>query len=199
MPKNNGTKPSSQRKLTFDDSQGQSNFTKYDETIRKQVGPPISSRSKRRDYQSAESYVSPQKKRIKETVAQNVVTPDNVEAKKVAATVCQSNGSDYVPSYIHKNVEYVRKGQIVNVSPIKSKVLQWIEDNCEIPNDFEQNRKFGPLSGSSYADRAITAYRLGFLKLIEGSDHGIDMKNDRVICTACADLGHIAETCPTLL
>jgi hypothetical protein len=194
MPRNNTTKPSSQRKLTFNDSSGQSNVTKQDER-HKHAGPPISvTSSKRRDHQSAESYASPQKKR-KATDTQNIVTPDNVEMKKVAS---QSNVTDYIPSYIHKNVEYVRKGQIVKLSSIQSKVLHWIEDNFEIPNDFEQNRKYGPLSGSSYVDRVITAYRLGSLKRIEGSDHD-EIKNDGVICTVCADFGHIANTCPALL
>ena len=199
---NNTAKPSSQRKLAFDDPQRQPNVTKQDETVQprnlKRTNPPASLPStKRPDHQSAESYSSPQKKRIKATATQNIVTPDNGETKKVASR--QSNDSEYIPTYIHKNVEYVRKGQIVKLSPIQSKVLQWIEDNYEIPHDFEQNRKYGPLSGSSYIDRVITAYRLGSLKRIEGSDLDSERNNVRVICTVCANFGHIGDTCPTLL
>jgi uncharacterized protein (UPF0333 family) len=196
--KNSATKPSSQRKLTFNDSQDRSNISKQD-VSHIDDGPTVSvTKSKRRSQQNVESYTSPQKKRITETTtAQNVVTPDFGETKK--GTIQQSDDSNYTPSYIHKNVEYVGRSQIVKLSPIQSKVLRWIEDNCEIPSDFEQNRKFGPLSGSSYADRVITAYRLGSLKRMEGSDHDDERNHDKAICTVCAELGHIADACPTLL
>lgn len=205
MPKRNAAKSSSQRKLNFDDSVGNTNVVEQDEEevprSHKRAGAPISLQSaKRRDPQNTESYTSPHKKAFREAATLSVVTPDNLETATKLKSL-QTKNSDYIPSYIHKNVEYVRKGQIMKLSPIQSKLLSWIDDHYEIPNDFEQNRKFGPLSGSSYVDRVITAYRLGSLKRIEGSDHDdrTTHMNHSVICTVCADLGHVADACPTLL
>ena len=203
MPKKSTSKLSSQRKLNFDDSVGQSNITKQDEDVKprsqKRAGPTMSfSSTKSCDQQNIERYASPQKKLKTGADTVNVVTPDVLETTKRAVSL-QTHSSNYIPSYIHKNVEYVRKGHILKVSPIQSKVLQWINDNYEIPDDFEQNRKFGPLSGSSYVDRVMTAYRLGTLQRNEVSDEDDKTRKDITICTMCADLGHIADTCPTLL
>ena len=204
MPKT--TKSSSQRKLNFDDAGGNS-IAKQVERVQqrgqKRASPPLD------DHQNTESYISPKKKQNTGTVTaiHNVVTPESLEtAKKV--TLLQTKSGEYIPEYIHKNVDYIRKVKVLKLSPIQSRVLQWIHDNFDVPNDFEQNRKYGPLSGSSYPDRVITAYRLGSLERIKRTD-GVDVDDDNddkigsskhsVICTVCADLGHIADACPTLL
>ena len=206
MPKKNTAKSSSQRKLNFDDSIGLSNAVKRDEGVQprsqKRAGAPkFLPSAKRRDHESTDSYMSPQKKVVTEATAASVVTPDNFETT-TKIKMLQTKSDDYIPSYIHKNVEYVRKGQIMKLSPTQSKVLRWIGDHCEIPKDFEQNRKYGPLSGSSYADRVITAYRLGLLKkCIADSDHDDKTRHihPSMICTVCADLEHVADACPTLM
>lgn len=206
MPKRNAAKSSSQRKLNFDDSVANTNVVEQDEDVvprsHKRAGASISLHSaKRRDPQNTESYKSPLKKPFREAASLSVVTPDNLETATKFKSLQTKKSSDYIPSYIHKNVEYVRKGQIMKLSSIQSKLLLWIDDHYEIPNDFEQNRKFGPLSGSSYVDRVITAYRLGSLKRKEVSNHDdrTTHMNHSVICTVCADLGHVADACPTLL
>jgi hypothetical protein len=195
------TKSSSQRKLNFGDDGGNS-IAKQAERVQqrrqKRTSPPD-------DHQNTESYISPKKKLNTGTVTatHNVVTPDSLETTK-KVTLLQTKSGEYIPEYIHKNVDYVRKGEVLKLSPIQSRVLQWIHDNFDVPNDFEQNRKYGPLSGSSYPDRVITAYRLGSLERIkrtddDDNDDKIGSKKHSVICTVCADLGHIADACPTLL
>ena len=201
MPRS--TKSSSQRKLNFDDAGGDSIATQAErvqQRRQKRASPPD-------DHPNTESYISPQKKLNTgtETATQNVVTPDYSETTK-KVTLLQTKSGEYIPEYIHKNVDYIRKGNVLKLSPIQSRVLQWIHDNFDVPNDFEQNRKYGPLSGSSYPDRVITAYRLGSLERIKRTDDVDDDNDDKigsskhsVICTVCADLGHIADACPTLL
>lgn len=140
--------------------------------------------------QSIESFLSPKKKRATEVVSSTIVTPaDGDFSPKFSKT--DNDKEVYVPSYIHKNVEYISMAKMSNLSPVQTRVLEWISEQYELPKDLEQNRKYGPLSGSSYADRVISAYRLGSLKR---ANDGISE-----ICTACANLGHDRDNCSTLL
>jgi hypothetical protein len=204
------SKESIQRKLNFDVPEENSDFCKKEQLPQVQQSisknaDAISGRKRpsnacttstsspvnRHNPQSIDSYLSPQKKSAPETTSVNVVTPAEVDfSPKVLP---KGNDADnYVPTYIYNNVEYVRKGQLTNLSPLHAKLLEWIAEHYEIPKDLERNRKYGPLSGSSYSDRVITAYRLGSLEKIDNDD-------TTIICTGCANLGHDRDNCPTLV
>lgn len=106
--------------------------------------------------------------------------------------------SKYVPKYVHKNVEYLRKGE-AKLKQNTIKVYQWICQHYVIPKDFEQKRLYGPLSGISYEERVIQAYSLGKLERIHVDDGDDDASPESGICTACAEEGHQRDDCPTLL
>jgi hypothetical protein len=137
-----------------------------------------------------DSFVSPKKQSRSTPTA--VVTP--AEEPKRSGSL---KDASYIPTYIHRNVDYVSRNEATgSLSPIKAKIIQWILDHYNVPNDLEQNRAFGPLSGSSYEDRMIAAYSVG--KLVRRST--VDGQSDSaMICTACAETGHLRDKCPTLV
>ena len=124
---------------------------------------------------------SPEAKRVRVVVP--AVTPEQRAVEQL---------SKYVPKYVHKNVEYLHKGE-AKLPPNTIKVYQWICRHFTIPQDFEQKRFYGPLSGINYEERVIRAYSLGKL---ERNNDGF---SDTVICTVCAEEGHQRDDCPTLL
>lgn len=101
--------------------------------------------------------------------------------------------SKYVPTYIHKNVEYCREGT-ASLPSKTIQIFQWICDRYEVPADFEQQRSFGPLSGTSYEQRVIAEYKLGKLDRKEDAPD-----NETLICSGCAQTGHIRDDCPSLI
>lgn len=103
-----------------------------------------------------------------------IVTPE--EKKK----------DEYVPKYLHKNVEYQRAAT-KDLPERTRKAFAVLVRYCELPEDLEQSRRYGPLSGSSYEERALAAYGLGYL------DTDVD------ICTACGSEGHRKSSCPELV
>jgi hypothetical protein len=113
-----------------------------------------------------------------------VVTP--LDERKAAAVF------EWIPKYIHENVDYLSKGQ-AKLSPSTMQVFQWVEQRFGIPKDLEQNRSYGPLSGTSYEERVIRAHALGKLTAKDPADA------DVAICTSCATVGHMREDCPDLL
>ena len=127
--------------------------------------------------------------------------------------------SKHVPIYIHKNLEYQRKGQ-ATLSDVTETVYRWIEQHYEIPDDFENNiHKYGPISGTCYEERVIKSYDMGLLqpKMVSGGggiDYDYDDDDDdggggggvsgRVdiltgICSECACTGHKRIDCPQLI
>jgi len=98
---------------------------------------------------------------------------------------------EYVPTYIHKNVEYQRKGETKDEMQVAA--FKLVEKHFDIPDDFENNRKYGPLSGVSFEERAISAYSLGLLE--PKTEDSANVK----ICSACAQEGHKRSACPQLL
>lgn len=129
-----------------------------------------------------EAFLSSPKAKKKKTA---VVTPLN--ERKVAAAE-----SEYVPKYVHKNLDYRRKGQ-AKLSPTTLQVFQLVEEHFDIPKDIEQNRSYGPLSGTSYEERVIRTYTLGKLTSKDPADANV------TICTSCATVGHKRDDCPDLL
>jgi hypothetical protein len=134
------------------------------------------------------SFLSPAKDR-KSGAA--VVTPGDEAKRKSEA----DDKEQYVPTYIYTNVGYSRRGEAEHLlTEGQRKAFAWIVQHCAIPRDMEQNRAHGPLSGSCYEERVLTAYRLG--KLPRRDD---DRIAETVICTSCGELGHSRDGCPTLV
>lgn len=158
---------------------------------------------------------TPQKKRNQRSnffspQGKPVVTPDKIEgddddevqivsppAKKTRLSAQYSHpkdekkeeGGEYVPTYIDKNLSYKRKG-VASLPFTVEKTYQLVIDHYHIPKDFEHNRSYGPLSGTSYEERVIGAYRLS---LLEPQDQSVE------ICSNCATLGHLRNDCPELI
>jgi hypothetical protein len=131
-----------------------------------------------------QSFLSPEKKsKISETVP--FVTPAKTSPQEDTAT------TEYVPTYIHKKIDYKRKGQ-GKIDDITQKSFDLVGEHFILPKDLETNRKYGPISGCTFEQHAIRAYSLGMLKA----------KNPSVvveICTACATSGHKRDECPKLI
>jgi hypothetical protein len=132
---------------------------------------------------------SPGAKKKKTAVVTPLAVETPLDERKAAAAAAES---EYVPKYIHKNVDYRRKGQ-AKLSPSTLQVFQLVEEHFDIPKDIEQNRSYGPLSGTSYEERVIRAYTLGKLTPKDSADADI------AICTSCATVGHTRDDCPDLL
>ena len=54
-------------------------------------------------------------------------------------------------------------GALPSMSLVFEEAAGWIEAHCAIPSDFERPTRFGPLSGSTYAERIVQAFSLGLL------------------------------------
>lgn len=116
------------------------------------------------------------------------VTPEEPPAKRT-----RIDKEEYVPSYIHKNVEYKRKGK-ADLSDETFKTYELVEKHFHIPDDLETNRKYGPLSGTSFEERVISAYSLNLL-----DPKTADSSKDVQICSVCAVEGHKRAACPQLI
>lgn len=103
-----------------------------------------------------------------------------------------TNEEVYVPQYIHKNLEYLRRGQ-ATLSTSKQSAFSLVAQHFYLPEDLETNRKYGSLSGSCMEERAITAYSMGELEVKNPESDGIE------ICTACGTEGHFRKRCPHLI
>lgn len=145
------------------------------ERKRSDVAFPVAKRHKKSTANASSVQSTPAPEPQNQTA---VVTPADVKTKDL-----------YVPKYIHRNVEYSRQG-IAKLSLTTQRAFEWIKANVNLPEDLEQNRIYGPLSGTSYEERAIRAYRLGLIKARSGSDR---------LCTACANVGHSSSECPELV
>ena len=116
-----------------------------------------------------------------------------VDAKAAVSTTEEP----YVPTYIHKNVGYARFGTALDrLSDGQKLAFAFVVDKFEIPADFETNRKYGPLSGTSYEERVLAAYATNGLAPSKDVDPDVIRKG---ICTFCGELGHKKKLCPELL
>jgi len=175
---------------------------------------------------AATAVTTPNRKRASKKRAKRIddflsSPPSSQKAKGVAAVVTPAQGqtereqqrddegeeerkaalSKFVPTYIHKNVGYVvrSKASAASSSTVQGKVFDWICQNYEVPVDFEQQRRYGPLSGSSYEGRVIQEYALKKLeRKKDKTNNGADAKMP-MICTCCATVGHTRNNCPTLI
>ena len=152
------------------------------------------------DSVSASIFETPQKKRRTNDGDDNqskakaivVVTPEKEEEEvKPTTKKTSSSSSLYIPTYIHKNLGYQRKGE-ASLSPTRIQAFELLERYFIIPFDFEQNHRYGPLSGTCFEERVISAYNLSLLK-------PKDERVETIICSQCATLGHKRNDCPDLI
>jgi hypothetical protein len=191
-PSKRGVKRANAQRRLFDDN---------DDKKTKEVGSTVPTTASSTDPVSI--LETPQKKRrldggsiqtfFSSKKAKAVVTPDKQdlldtpvkqkEEKKEAA---------YVPTHIHKNLSYLRRGQ-ASLSETSRKTFELVEAHFIIPRDLEQNGSFGPLSGTCFEERAIRAYNLSLLEPKEKGHAAVE------ICSNCATLGHKRNDCPDLI
>jgi hypothetical protein len=148
--------------------------------------PPQSERNARKRGTTDPSFQSPAPKLAKKSRVA-AVTPEDEEQAEIRKL------SKHVPKYLHKNVEYSRKGE-AKISAPTIKAFKWICERYVIPNDFEQKREYGPLSGTTYEERVIDAYSVDKLERKESAPD-----EETRVCTVCADVGHKRDDCPTLI
>lgn len=206
MPRPSKTsKPSAKRRLDFDDNDIKNNniHKVQDEqneddgvvTPSHVEGTPV--KKKRR----MESYFSPVASRKNKSA---VVTPEKLDTRasvKKDKTKKEEADDAYVPVYIHKNLNYQRRGQ-ASISKELKQTFVLVKEHFEIPRDFESNKMYGPLSGTCFEERVVEAYNHGLLQSkTRGDDDGDDSGNKTVveICSHCATTGHKREGCPELV
>jgi hypothetical protein len=122
----------------------------------------------------------------------NIVTPDKEEGDTGTEAKIAEQKEEYVPTHIHKNLSYQRRGKASLTDEVQQ-TFDLVETHFTIPIDFEQNHKYGPISGSCYEERAIQAYNLSLLKPIKQENTSVE------ICSECAILGHKRMDCPKLI
>lgn len=98
----------------------------------------------------------------------------------------------FIPEYIHKNVGYsARSDTSLSSLPIPHrKAFHLVTEHYVIPENFEQDHRYGPKSGSTYEGRVLGAYQGGMLEA-----KGAEVK----ICLLCGAEGHKKKACPLAL
>lgn len=154
------------------------------------------STKKRIEFQDdADPPASPPKKRERRTAPSTLTSPAASKRRAAAVTPGTPQEQDrkalskYVPTYIHKNLEYSRQGE-ASLPEETLKAFRLVAAAYDIPDDLEQRRSFGPLSGSTYEERVLQAYMLDKLEPKESPVK---------VCTSCATIGHKRMDCPTLV
>ena len=94
----------------------------------------------------------------------------------------------HVPVFLHRHLDYLREGEKKLSGPVKQ-AYAFIKARCEIPENFEGDQKFGPLSGICFEERVISAYRLKMLEMKKGLEY-------ISVCTMCGSRGHDKYSCP---
>mmetsp|Transcript_2158 Transcript_2158/g.6258 ORF Transcript_2158/g.6258 Transcript_2158/m.6258 type:complete len:215 (+) Transcript_2158:118-762(+) len=117
--------------------------------------------------------------------------------KLEAKATTTADEEPYVPTYIHKNVGYARFGTATDrLTDGQKLAFNFVVEQYNIPSDFETNRKYGPLSGTSYEERVLAAYATNGLDPSEEADPTLIHKG---ICTFCGIIGHKKKLCPDLI
>ncbi|KAL7515806.1 hypothetical protein ACHAWX_000882 [Stephanocyclus meneghinianus] len=98
----------------------------------------------------------------------------------------------YKPTHMHTNVTYRRRGELA-LDQRTLKAYRFVRDHFLIPSTFENDYKFGPLSGSCFEERVIRAYSLGQLAPRKTTASSL------LVCTYCGEEGHKKESCADLL
>ncbi|KAI9916180.1 hypothetical protein PsorP6_016892 [Peronosclerospora sorghi] len=120
-----------------------------------------------------------------------------VEQKNVLRDDGEAVGRDedesprHIPTFVYETVKYKHKGESRAVSKELTRVVEYINSVYVVPQEFEQDAKFGCYSGLTYEKRVARAYTLGQLSCkIKGKDA------PKPICLTCARVGHTYKQCP---
>jgi hypothetical protein len=220
MPrKSSSSSPSAKRRLNFEEETDDKHLKRNQrDNDHGNVVPPAESSSASQSTSTShlidgtpqkkkarvDSYFSPaSRKSTKASAAAAVVTPEKIDG--VADDQDKKKESQdttaYVPIYIHKNLNYQRRGQ-ASLSSVVQQTFDLVEEYYVIPKDFETNRKYGPLSGTCFEERAINAYNEGWLhSKKEGEDDYVENAATTAveICSHCAVTGHRRDDCLELI
>jgi len=152
-------------------------------------------RSDDRDDEGIAMYFSPKTTSVAKKASVMMVTPEKQQEKEQRKGKEQRK-EQYIPIYIHKNVNYLRRGE-ATLSETIQKVFDFIEEHYVIPSNFESDRSMGPLSGTCFEVRVVEAYERGLLLSANSTEYQSTL--DITICSHCADLGHVGDDCPKLI
>lgn len=95
--------------------------------------------------------------------------------------------------HMYKSLDYRHRGEL-QLDQGSLKAYRFIRNHFLIPNDIENNEKFGPHSGQCFEQRVIRAYTLGQLKAKK------EYKGESLlVCSYCGDEGHKRDACLKLL
>eukprot|EP00903_Cladosiphon_okamuranus_P018916 g17398.t1 len=87
--------------------------------------------------------------------------------------------NNHVQEAIHKEVQYSREGKGKDEDKVPETTLavfRFVKEAFVVPNDFEKDHKFGPLSGVSHEVRVVSAYMAGQLEArTEEAKRGVKM------------------------
>jgi len=95
--------------------------------------------------------------------------------------------------HMYKSLDYRHRGELT-LDQGSLKAYRFIRNHFLIPNDIENNEKFGPHSGQCFEQRVIRAYTLGQLKAKKEF-----MGESLLVCSYCGDEGHKRDACLKLL
>jgi len=159
---------------------------------------PEKKRRRRDDRNNKEGigmYFSPSKTTTSDRRKTSVmVTPEKKkEENREKETKDRSQYQQHVPIYIHKNLNYQRRGQAILSEKLK-RAFDLVEEHYVVPFDFESDQSFGPLSGTCFEERVVNAYDRNLLLPNQPSYGG-----GILICAQCAKLGHRQDDCPDLI
>ena len=149
----------------------------------------------RNNKQGIGMYFSPSKTTTSDRRKTSVmVTPEKKEEEdREKEKKDQNQCQQFVPIYIHKNLNYQRRGQAILSEKLK-RAFDLVEEHYVIPFDFESDRSYGPLSGTCFEERVVNAYDRDLLLPNQCSNEG-----GILICAQCAKLGHRQDDCPDLI
>ena len=109
------------------------------------------------------------------------------KTRKAKTEIVEEVEEEY-QSVIRKNVGYKKRA----LTRGQKLTVEFVKKYFVIPENFDKDKRFGPLSGSSPELRIVSAYAEGALKLKKG------VKNLRMICYVCGTIGHDAMDCDQL-
>jgi hypothetical protein len=126
---------------------------------------------------------------------------EHKQAREVARERQEARDPDRVATFAR--LGYSCEGERA-LDPNIAKTFKFVREHYIIPSDFESSSEFGPLSGTCYESRVITAYMCGQLHRIDGVDKLADSPfpttrypdDDMKMCRMCGSMGHFPRYCP---
>ena len=152
-------------------------------------------------------FVPKQKDEKKKDAIRKLVPPGGMSSDDDSSSNNSSSSSLYYHSndeslksskkldqdHMYKSLDYSHRGEL-QLDQGSLKAYRFIRNHFLIPNDIENNEKFGPHSGQCFEQRVIRAYTLGQLKA-KKEYRGESL----LVCSYCGDEGHKRDACLKLL